>query len=229
MVIALIPARSGSKRILNKNIRLFFGHPLLAYAIQSAIDAEIFNDIYVSSDSDRILEIAEYYGAKSIKRPDEFAGDNSPDSEWIDHALSLVKDLYFYAIIRPTNPFRTGDMIKKGFEQWDKVSIMKAIELVKQHPWKMWKVSKKYMDNYVNNENHLEPTQTFREYYIQNGSLEWRPFYKVSQTYQPFLTQGYEGFDLNTIEDWILAEALVEKGYAKLPEIDRRPYDFTTV
>ena len=63
---------------------------------------------------------------------------------------------------------------------------------------------------------------------IQNASLEWRRVDDMI-SFQPFYTQGYEGLDLNDMNDWILAEALIENGYAKLPEIKRKPYDFTTV
>jgi len=227
MVIALIPARSGSKRIPLKNIKLLGGHPLIAYAIQSAKDSGIFNDIYVSSDSDRIGEIAKYYGAKFIKRPDEFATDISPDDEWIGHMFTQIHSSN-YAIIRPTNPFRTGDMIKRAFSEWDKESNLKSIYLIQQHPFKAWEAVSDRMYNWFGEDEHLNPTNTFPELYYQNGAIEFRCI-KMDIEFQPFFTQGYEGFDINTPEDWILAEALIEKGYAKLPEIDRRPYDFTTV
>ena len=229
--VALIPARMGSKRIPGKNIKTLGGHPLIAYAIQSAKDANIFDCIYVSSDSGRILDIANYYGAWCIERPIAYALDSSPDSEWIKHALPQIGLCFFYAIVRPTNPFRTGGMIRRAWEQWDMKSIMKAVEPVKQHPYKMWLINKdfKYMITYEYGERHLIPTQTLNEVYIQNASLEWRLVFGQQATYQPFYTEGYEGFDLNTPEDWILAEALIEKGYAKLPRIEKEPYDFTTV
>lgn len=236
-VIALIPARSGSKRIPNKNIKLLGGHPLVAYAIQSAIDSEIFNGIYVSSDSDRIGEIAKYYGAKFIKRPDKFAIDDSPDEEWIEHAFYEMIDYgvvvpYFYAILRPTNPFRTVRMIDRAWKWWDNVSIMKAVEPVKQHPYKMWDVNYNETEMTLfhdSHEHHFKPTQTLADCYIQNGSLEFRPIFNWYGKYQPFVTQGYEGFDLNTKEDWILAEALIEKGYTELPKIDKKPFNFIEV
>ena len=105
-MIALIPARSGSERVKDKNIIKLFDHPLMAYTIDVALKSQIFTDIYVSSDSDLYLEIAEYYGAKTLKRPVELAKSTSPDQEWIDHAFThIVKQNY--AILRPTNPFRT--------------------------------------------------------------------------------------------------------------------------
>ena len=229
MVIAFIPARMGSKRIPMKNIRTLGGHPLIAYAIQAAKDAMLFDGIYVSTDSARIGEIAEYYGVKYILRPDKYATDDSPDAEWIEHALEYIST-WSYAIIRPTSPFRTGETINRAWIKWDKASIMKAVEPVKQHPAKMWKVYRGQMNSYTQTENHLCPTQTLNMVYVQNGSLEFRPRYgRVFEDYQSFFTEGNEGFDLNTPNDWILAEALIEKGYAKLPQIDREAYDFTAV
>lgn len=236
-LIALIPARAGSKRIPNKNIKLLGGHPLIAYAVQSALDSDIFDDIFVSSDSDRICEIAIHYGARFIKRPSEFATDTSPDSEWIEHAFDVMADCGavippYYCILRPTNPFRTAAMINRAWNEWDHTSIMKAIEPVKQHPYKMWghwwgKYIEPLFD--LKNNVHLNPTQTLGKFHVQNGSLEFRPITKFSGYYQPFITQDYEGFDLNTIEDWILAEALIEKGYAELPKIDKKPFNFIEV
>ena len=232
--VALIPARAGSKRIPGKNIKTLGGHPLIAYAIQSALDAEIFGRVYVSSDSDKILEIAEHYGAKCIKRPSEYATQNSPDSEWIGHALQHIGFCHYYAIVRPTNPFRTGDMIKRAWKEWDMDSIMKAIKPVKEHPSKMWElfqnamVSIPYDDG--NEFGHLEPIQNLEICYVQCGSIEWRK--RLGQSYlkyQPFFPDEHERRDLNTPYDWILAEALIEKGYAKLPTIEREPYDFTAV
>jgi N-acylneuraminate cytidylyltransferase len=228
-IIAFIPARTGSKRVPLKNIRILGGHPLIAYSIQAAIDSEVFSQVYVSTDSDRIGEIAVHYGARWINRPTELAQDDSPDSEWIEHALKNSTDTFCFAIVRPTSPFRVGETIKSAWAQWDKSSLMKAVEPVRQHPFKMWQVTGNYMISYTDTGNHLYPTQTFRKIFIQNGSLEFRLKYGRHWQYQAFFTKDYEGFDINTSEDFILAEALVEKGYAKLPQIDKEPYDFTTV
>lgn len=223
MLAAFIPARSGSKRIPGKNIRPFFGHPLLAYAIQGALDAGLFESVYVSSDSDDVGRIAKHYGAAFIKRPAEYALDTSPDAEWIRHALetSFAKR---YAILRPTAPFRTGATIRRAHGEWDTWSLLKAVEPVSQHPGKMWVVEGKTMRPLNGGQDHLCQTNTLERLYIQNASLEFR-FGLARDTYQPFFTEGYEGFDLNTPDDLILAEALVERGLAKLPTIAKEPYE----
>jgi N-acylneuraminate cytidylyltransferase len=221
-LVAFIPARAGSKRVPGKNTRDFFGHPLIAYAIQSAYDAGIFDGIYVTSDSWDICKIATSYGACYIERPAEFARDDSPDSEWIEHAKSVLEPFDYFAIVRPTNPFRTGETVKRAWELWDKYSIMKAIEPVKQHPGKMWRLrNHRVMESYSGGGQHLEPLQNLEKLFIQNASLEFRAT-MPGRTYQPFFTEGHEGFDINTETDWILAEELVKRELAKLLEI-RRP------
>ena len=93
-VIALIPARSGSKRIVNKNIKYLENHPLIAYTISSAINSEVFDSVMVSTDSTEIANISKYYGAEiPFFRPKEYAKDNSPDFEWLDFTIKKLDEL----------------------------------------------------------------------------------------------------------------------------------------
>ena len=227
-LIAFIPARSGSKRVPGKNIRLFFGHPLIAYSIQGAIDSGLFDEIYVSSNSYEIGVISNHYGAAFIQRSEKASKDNSPDNEWIKEAIRFVKLIDYFAILRPTNPFRTGDTIKRAFSEWNKKTIMKAIEPISQHPAKMWRIHNGRMTPFVKGNKHLFPTQEIfpKNLHIQNASLEFRPVDR-SHPYQPFLTKNYEGFDINTPEDLILAEALVERDIVKLQKIKREAYGYS--
>ena len=92
-VVAFIPARSGSKRVPGKNVRPLAGHPLIAYSIAAALDSGIFSAVVVSTDSEEIAEIARHYGADvPFLRPVEFAGDTSPDIEWLEHALTALRE-----------------------------------------------------------------------------------------------------------------------------------------
>ena len=89
--IALIPARSGSKRVPNKNVRLLNGHPLIAYTIAAAIKSKAFSDIVVSTDSEVYAETAFQYGANvPFLRPTELAGDSSPDIEPLNIVTLLL-------------------------------------------------------------------------------------------------------------------------------------------
>lgn len=238
-IIALIPARSGSQRIPDKNIKDFMGHPLMAYTIQVAKDSGLFGEhIYVSSDSPEYLKIAEKHGARGIPRPARISGALSPDSAWIKSALGCINRVDFksYFILRPTNPFRSVEMLKSGAEiglPFGMTDRIKAVQRVKEHPHKMWcifNINHGTSEDYWGHETmqpgfdeygHLEQSSTLPQFCVQNGSLEIRLRTSTDKDahYMPFFTTGYEGFDINTPEDWILAEELVKRGMAKLPEV----------
>src|SRR4029453_18800821 len=89
--VALIPARAGSKRVADKNIRVLGGHPLLAYTVAAARSAGTFARVLVSTDSEAYAEIARHYGADvPFLRPAELAGDLSPDIDWVAFTLQTL-------------------------------------------------------------------------------------------------------------------------------------------
>ena len=91
-IVALVPARAGSKRVPDKNIRPLSGHPVIAYTIAAALDSKIFTDVIVSTDSELYAEIVKYYGAEvPFLRPPELAGDQSPDIEWLEYTLDRLQ------------------------------------------------------------------------------------------------------------------------------------------
>lgn len=110
-VVALIPARAGSKRVADKNIRRLSGHPVMAYTISAAVQSGIFSDVIVSTDSEHYADIARHYGADvPFLRPQQLAGDVSPDIEWLAYTLDRLRDegreYECFSILRPTSPFR---------------------------------------------------------------------------------------------------------------------------
>jgi CMP-N,N'-diacetyllegionaminic acid synthase len=233
-MIAFIPARYGSKRLPGKNIMMLKGHPLIAYTIAAARDTGIFDGIYCSSDSPTILEIAESYGALPILRPEEYATDRSPDSEWIHHALGTVPWTDSFAILRPTSPFRTASTIARAFNQFSTTHPrrnMKALEPVTQHPHKMWVVKDKNSAlPFTGIYNHLLPTQSLPTVYVQNACIEmrWNDNRDILDEYTnvrfaniiPFFTVGYEGVDINDSRDWAYVEWLIRNCLAELPTIN---------
>jgi CMP-N-acetylneuraminic acid synthetase len=241
--IALIPARAGSKRIANKNIRNLAGHPLIAYTIRSAVDSGIFSDVVVSTDSEKYAEIAKYYGATvPFLRPREFAGDLSPDIEWVSHTLKRLKnegkEFDCFSILRPTSPFRLPGTIRRA---WDKfipeegVDSLRAVEKCHEHPGKMWVVRGKRMMPlmpFLQGQQpwHSSPYQALPEIYVQNASLEiaWSHivFEKgtiAGEVIMPFFTENYEGFDINHSKDWMYSIDLIDKKMVCLPEVPQNP------
>ena len=243
-IIALIPARAGSKRVPDKNIRPLAGHPVMAYTIAAALQSDIFAAVMVSTDSKRYAAIARYYGAESpFLRPAKFAGDVSPDIEWIEYTLKRLRDegrtYECFSILRPTSPFRQAETIRRAWQMFlaeEGVDSLRAVEKCEQHPGKMWVVRGNRMMpllplNPPEQPWHSGQYQTLPEVYVQNASLEiaWsRVVFEgrviAGNVLMPFFTQGYEGFDVNRLYDWQLAEELLRSGQASLPSLPQSPY-----
>ena len=241
--IALIGARAGSERVKDKNVRRLAGHPLLAYAIETARRAEVFDRILVSTDSEQIAQVARWYGADvPFLRPVEYASSTSPDIEWIAWTLRRLDERYdLFAIVRATNPFRGPDVIRRGLEQLlatPEADSVRAVELVKQHPGKMWRLAEdgRTMEP-VLDQSHLDVAWHAGQYqalppvYVQNSALEiaWTRVVAATGTREgrvlaPFLTEGFEGLNIDDEEDFARAEALVASGHAQLVDITREPY-----
>jgi CMP-N,N'-diacetyllegionaminic acid synthase len=238
--VALVPARSGSKRVAQKNVRLLAGHPLLAYTIAAARDSGIFTGVIVSTDSDAIADIARQYGAEvPFLRPPAMAGDLSPDIEWVRYTLDELdhagRGSECFGLLRPTSPFRRADTIRRAWNQFRRagraIDSLRAVELCRQHPGKMWVMREDLLvpllpDGPTNPPWHSMPYQSLPRVYSQNASLEfaWRSTVRETDSIAgtkilAFLTEGHEGFDVNESRDWWYAEYLVASGEAALPPI----------
>ncbi len=241
--IALIGARSGSERVPGKNTRPLGGHPLLAYAIATARQAGVFERVLVSTDSEDVAAVARWYGAEvPFLRPAEYATATSPDIEWIAWTLERLPGRYdLFAIVRATNPFRGPDVIRRGLEQLlatPEADSIRAVELVKQHPGKMWQLAddgrtmRPLLDqSHLDVAWHAGQYQALPPVYAQNSALEiaWTRVVTETGTREgrvlaPFLTRGLEGFNVDDEDDWERAEALVASGRATLPPVEREPY-----
>jgi CMP-N,N'-diacetyllegionaminic acid synthase len=243
--VAFVPARLGSERVRGKNVRPLAGHPLLAYAIATAQQSEVFQRVVVSTDSEETAEIARWYGAKvPVLRPPEYATATSPDIEWLTFTLERLDEAYdLFGIVRPTSPFRGPDTIRRAHEQLlatPEADSLRAVELVKQHPGKMWmleddgRTMRPLLDqSQLEVAWHAGQYQALPRVYVQNSALElaWTRVVAATGSREgrvvaPFLTDGLEGFSIDYDEDWERAEDLVRRGEASLPRIDRRPYPY---
>lgn len=237
--VAFIPARSGSKRIPNKNIRPLAGHPLMAYSIRSAIDSGIFDAVICATDDPRYADIARYYGAEvPVLRPPEISGDQSPDIEWVAWYLSKLRDAGHgydaFSILRPTSPFRKPETIRRAWAQFvssQGIHSLRAVERCQQHPGKMWVVRGERMTPLIALTPEVQPWHSSQYaalpvVYVQNASLEiaWTQVVFngrtiAGQVLAPFYTTSEEGLDVNEEFDWWKAERLLEQGRATLPDI----------
>jgi N-acylneuraminate cytidylyltransferase len=243
-IVALVPARAGSKRVPDKNIRPLSGHPVIAYTIAAALDSKIFTDVIVSTDSELYAEIVKYYGAEvPFLRPPELAGDQSPDIEWLEYTLDRLqtagRKYDCFSILRPTSPFRLPDTIQRAWDEFSAqtgVDSLRAVEKCTQHPGKMWVVRGKRMMPLLplgpaGQPWHSSQYPSLPEIYVQNASLEiaWSRIVFEDRTIagnvvMPFFTFDHEGFDVNNEYDWQLAKQLVQNGDAKLPQVIQPAY-----
>jgi CMP-N,N'-diacetyllegionaminic acid synthase len=233
--VALIPARAGSERVPGKNVRPLAGHPLLAYSIAAARESGLFEQVVVSTDSDEIASVATRYGAEIPElRPAALGTATSPDIEWVQHMLGVLPDYELFSLLRPTSPFRGAKTIRRAWDlfigQDPPADSIRAVELTRQHPGKMWVLDGDMMRPLLDQTPGEVPThsrqyKSLPEVYVQNSSLEiaWTRITAdgeiAGQRVMPFFTEGHEGLTIDYEDDWVLAERLVESGEAVLPEV----------
>jgi N-acylneuraminate cytidylyltransferase len=241
--VAFVPARSGSERVPGKNVRPLAGHPLLAYAIETALQSGVFERVVCSTDSEAIADVARWYGADvPFLRPAEYATSTSPDVEWLAFTLERLEEAYdLFAIVRATNPFRGPATVRRGFERLLEIpeaDSLRAVELVKQHPGKMWLLAEdgRTMTPLLEQSGldvawHAGQYQALPPVYVQSSALEiaWARVVPETRTREgrvvaPFFTEGYESLNVDEEEDWERAERLVASGAATLPAVGRPPY-----
>lgn len=148
-VLAIIPARGGSKGIPQKNIRTFAGHPLIAYSILAARQAETVTRVIVSTDSPEIAAVAREYGAEvPFMRPDELAQDNTLDLPVFQHALAwlIANEAYSPDVVvhlRPTSPVRPPGLVDEAVRMLldsPEADSVRGVVPAGQNPHKMWRI-----------------------------------------------------------------------------------------
>jgi len=242
--VALIPARSGSKRVADKNVRRLAGHPLMAYTIAAARASGVFAAVLVSTDAERYAAIARHYGAEvPFLRPREMAGSTSADIEWVELTLRRLREagraFDCFSILRPTSPFRQPATIQRAWDAFlaeSGVDSLRAVEPCRQHPGKMWVVRGRRMSPLLPLGPPAQPWHSSQYaalplVHVQNASLEiawsrvvWEQGTIAGSVVMPFLTEGHEGVDINDPEDWWYVEHLISRGEARLPAVDEGPF-----
>jgi N-acylneuraminate cytidylyltransferase len=148
-VLALIPARSGSKAVPGKNLRELLGRPLIAYSIEHGLQCRLVTRVIVTTDSAKIAEVAQTYGAEvPFLRPIEFAGDLSCDIDFHRHALEWLQEHEgykprFVVNLRPTHPVRRPETIARAIEAFaaaPEADSLRSMRLAMQTPYKMWRI-----------------------------------------------------------------------------------------
>lgn len=175
-ILAIIPARGGSKRVKDKNIKLLAGKPLIAYSIDQAKKSKLVTRVVVSTDSLAIKEISMQYGAEVIDRPAEFAVDTAPTLPVLWHVLHHLHETENYVpkyivLLQPTNPLRTTEDIDACIQLMLKHSsdTVVSVREAQETPFWMFTIEKGVLQKVV--ENTTARSQDLPKAYLLNGAV----------------------------------------------------------
>jgi CMP-N-acetylneuraminic acid synthetase len=233
-VLAVVPARGGSKSIPRKNLLGLAGHPLIAYSIAAGLAARTVTRLLVSTDDEEIAEAARRYGAEvPFLRPDELAQDDTPDLPVFQHTLTWLAAQEGYrpeivVQLRPTSPFRRVAHIDAAVELLVGNPAADAVRTVCvpfQNPFKMWRLGPDGFMQPLGRELGLSgepynlPRQALPEVYWQTGYVDAaRPAVILKQNSMtgrrilPLVIDPGEWVDIDSPDDWRRAERLLESG-----------------
>ena len=238
-ILALIPARGGSKSIPRKNILEFAGYPLISFSIAAGLAAENINRVLVSTDDEQIAAIANDYGAEvPFLRPDEISQDETPDLPVFQHALDWLQANEGYkpeivVQLRPTSPLRRKIHIDQAVSHLVKhpeADSIRTVCIPFQNPYKMWLIAANgFMNPLLTtdlSEAYNLPRQALPEIYWQTGYVDavWTDtiLKKNSMTGDnilPLIIGADEWIDIDSPDDWRRAERLLDSGEITMGEL----------
>lgn len=219
--LGIIPARSGSKGLKDKNIRDFNGKPLMAHTIEAALMAKIFDKVIVSTDSEVYANVASTYGAQTVIRPTYLSQDASSTLDVIEYTLlNEIEEYDYFVLLQPTSPLRNHthilDAINKVIETGSTsvVSVCKA----EHSPMLMSTLEKSMsMDGFIKEKNNKR-RQDLKTFYRINGSIyimKVKDFIKTKNFYgensTAFIMDNLSSVDIDNEIDFIIAECLQSK------------------
>lgn len=245
-ILALIPARGGSKGIPRKNIRSFAGYPLIAWSITAAKQAACVTRIIVSTDDEEIASVGREYGAETpFLRPAEFAQDQTPDLPVFEHTLKWLEENEDYhpevvIQLRPTSPIRPKDCVDRAVNillEHKDADCVRGVVPAGQNPYKMWHFAgeDQPMQPLLEVEGIPEPYNAPRQIlppvYWQTGHIDAIRVSTIKQkksltgdVLYPLVIDARYAVDIDTLSDWAKYEALanatreiVTPGKAKRP------------
>lgn len=225
-IIAIIPARGGSKGLPGKNIKELNGKPLIAYSIEAALNSNVFDKVIVSTDSEEIAEVSKKFGAEiPFLRPLELATDKADSMDTLIHALKFYSDIgenFDYIIkLQPTSPLRTAEDIKKAVNliiEKNGDAVISVSEC-KHHPlWTNTLNIDMKMNKFLKDEVKGKNRQELDKYYELNGMIflsktkkliDTRDWYGENSYAQ--VIDGNRAIDIDNIIDFKLAEIILQE------------------
>lgn len=218
--VAIIPARGGSKRIPRKNIKDFFGKPLIAYSIKTALKSNIFDKVIVSTDDEEIASIVKEYGADvPFIRPKELSDDFSGTGAVVSHALNWLKengeDYEYVCTIYATAPLLQEKYLIEGFEKLTTSDAINAFSVTSM-PFpiqRTFKITKENRCEMFWPENAMKRSQDLEEAYQDAGQFYFSKIgiksdFMFGKDSIPIILPRHLVQDIDTLEDWERAETL---------------------
>lgn len=223
--IAIIPARSGSKGLKDKNIKLLCGIPLMAYSIRCAKESGMFEKIFVSTDSEEYARIAEEYGADAhFLRSEENSGDKVGSWDVVREVLERFEEegetFDTIMLLQPTSPLRNVEDIKNSFKQMKEKNanaILSVTEMEHSPLWSNTLGKDLCMDSFQNEEYRGIPRQWLPTYYRLNGAIylikkeELQKKIMFCNGCYAYIMPGERSIDIDTELDFVMAEYICEQ------------------
>lgn len=224
--LAFIPARSGSKQLKNKNIKLLNGKPLLAYSIECAKTSNCFEEILVSTDSQEYADIANQYGANTpFLRSKELSSDKASTWDAVKDALKRYRDIDrdfdTVTILQPTSPLRKPEDIQGCFNLMEEKSAQSVVSVCEPDHSPLWcntLPEDLSFVGFINEKLKSTPRQDLPVYYMLNGSVYIVKTEVLWNNEEPYIKNSYayimpkeRSVDIDTIIDFKLAEFLINE------------------
>ena len=219
--LAIIPARGGSKRLPNKNILNLNGKPLIVWSIEAAKKSKYIDDVVVTSDSEKILDIAKKYNVKTIKRPDDLASDMATTFDVIKHTIDSLQNKYKYIILlQPTSPLRNEKHIDEAIELLKNKNADAVISVCETDHSPLWSNTLPEnldMRNFLRDEIKNKRSQDLPKFYRLNGAiyicktdklLEEKSFFIKNNIYA-YIMDRKSSIDIDDEIDFKLAKVLM--------------------
>lgn len=173
-IMAIIPARGGSKGIPRKNMRLLLGKPLISYSIQAALGCKLIDTTVVSSDDDEILSCAEQYGATPLRRPPELSSDEATTESAVQHVLSTFKQKKalpdLVVLLQATSPNRSSQDIEGAIQTLINNQSDSLLSVVPSHAF-LWKNGPQGAYGINHDYHHRKRRQDMEPEFRENGSI----------------------------------------------------------
>jgi CMP-N-acetylneuraminic acid synthetase len=227
-ILAIIPARGGSKGLPNKNIKELLGKPLLVYTIDQAKESKYIDEIFLSTDSSYIAQVSENYGLHvPILRPNYLASDTSSSVDVVLHVIDYYENkgiiFDFVILLEPTSPLRKKNdidsAILKVIDSQYADGIISIGEVHMEHPMIVKRInSKGYIESYVLSNSLINRRQELDKAYFPYGILYMiktstlklnKTFY--TQNIIPYFIERWQNFEIDDIYDFIIIESLLMK------------------